>query len=134
MTGLRYTDVKMMYAEALNELGYVADINSEPFKILNAVRARAGLDALTPVELYDKDTFRNAIIQERRVEFAFEGLRWCDLIRWGIAVSTMNEHFKHRDEGSGQYTVQDYQLLLPIPFAEMAAYNDVNIMWQNEGY
>lgn len=131
---LRYTDVKMMYAEALNELGYVADINSEPFKILNAVRARAGLDALTPVELYDKDTFRNAIIQERRVEFAFEGLRWCDLIRWGIAVSTMNEHFKHRDEGSGQYTVQDYQLLLPIPFSEMAAYNDVNIMWQNEGY
>lgn len=131
---LRYTDVKMMYAEALNELGYTADINSEPFKILNEVRARAGLDALSPAELYDKDTFRDALIRERRVEFAFEGLRWCDLIRWGTAVSTMNEHFRHRDEGSGQYTVQDYQLLLPIPFAEMAAYNDVSIMWQNEGY
>lgn len=131
---LRYTDVKMMYAEALNELEYTNEADSEPFKILNEVRARAGLDALTPVELYDQETFRNAIIQERRVEFAFEGLRWCDLIRWGIAVSTMNDHFMHRDEGSGRYIVKDYQILFPIPFAEMAAYNDPSVMWQNEGY
>lgn len=131
---LRYTDVKMMYAEAMNELEYVADAESEPFKILNEVRTRAGLDKLTPAELPDRDTFREAIIQERRVEFAFEGLRWCDLIRWKIAVSTMNAHFAHRDEGSGQYKVSDTQLLLPIPFAEMAAYNDKSIMWQNDGY
>lgn len=131
---LRYTDVKLMYAEALNELEYNGDINSEPFKILNAVRKRAGLDALTPVELYDQETFRNAIIQERRVEFAFEGIRWYDLIRWGIAVQTMNDHFMHSDEGSGRYKVSNYQLLLPIPFAEMAAYNNPEVMWQNEGY
>jgi tetratricopeptide (TPR) repeat protein len=131
---LRYTDVKMMYAEALNQLSYVADINSVPFKILNEVRARAGLDPLTPTELPDKDAFQEAIIQERRVEFAFEGLRWCDLIRWGIAVDTMNEHFKHADEGSGRYSVKDYQILLPIPFAEMSAYNDKSVMWQNDGY
>ena len=131
---LRYTDVKLMYAEASNEIGYVADINSNAFKFLNEVRTRAGLNNLTPTELPDKETFRNAIIKERRVEFAFEGLRWCDLIRWGIAVSTMNAHFANTDEGSGQYKVGPYRILLPIPFAEMSAYNDSKIMWQNEGY
>lgn len=131
---LRYTDVKLMYAEALNELQYEGDASGAAFSILNAVRNRAGLDALTPTDLPDQESFRKAIQQERRVEFAFEGLRWCDLIRWGIAVETMNNHFMHSDEGSGRYSVRDHQLLLPIPFAEISAYNDKNVMWQNEGY
>ena len=131
---LRYTDVKLMYAEALNELAYSADDNSAQFKILTEVRKRAGLNALTSAELPDKEAFKEAVMKERRVEFAFEGLRWCDLIRWGIAVKTMNDHFMHSDEGSGRYTVKDYQLLFPIPFAEMSAYNDKSVMWQNDGY
>lgn len=131
---LRYTDVKLMYAEALNEIAYDADENSIPFKYLNEVRTRAGLGKLTPTELPDAETFRKAIMQERRVEFAFEGLRWCDLIRWGIAIDTMNEHFKHKDEGSGQYKLKEHQILMPIPFKEISAYNNKQIMWQNDGY
>ncbi|MEI6277553.1 MAG: RagB/SusD family nutrient uptake outer membrane protein, partial [Prolixibacteraceae bacterium] len=71
---LRFTDVKLMYAEALNEAGYSA--SGEAMTILNEVRSRAGLTSLTSAQVPDQGSFRNAIIKERRVEFAFEGLRW----------------------------------------------------------
>jgi hypothetical protein len=129
---LRYTDVKIMYAEALNEEGYVA--NGEAFSILNEVRTRAGLAALSATDLPDKVAFRNAIINERRVEFAFEGLRWFDLVRWGLAKNVMNSFFALPEQGNGLYSMKDHQTLFPIPFNEMANYNDAKIMWQNPGY
>jgi hypothetical protein len=129
---LRYTDVLMMYAECLNEEGYVAD--GEAFSIINAVRARAGLDPLTSSTVSDQDAFRNALIHERRVEFAFEGLRWFDLVRWGIAKETMNAHFATEDEGSGRYSMEDYQTIFAIPANEMSRYNNEEVMWQNPGY
>ncbi len=131
---LRYTDVKMMYAEALNEISYQADEQWDAFVILNAVRARAGLDPYTVADLPDKDSFFDAIVKERRVEFAFEGQRWRDLIRWGVAVDVMNEHFLATDENSGTYSVEPYRLLFPIPYSELSAYNDESVMWQNPSY
>jgi hypothetical protein len=129
---LRYTDVKMMYAEALNEEGYAA--NGEAFNILNSVRTRAGLPSLSATNLPDKVAFRNAIIKERRVEFAFEGLRWFDLIRWGIVVNTINQYLATPVRGNGFYSMKDYQMILPIPFEEISSYNDSKIMPQNPGY
>lgn len=129
---IRYTDVLMMYAEVLNEIAYEG--NGEALKILNQVRSRAGLAALTAADLPNKDSFRNAIIKERRVEFAFEGLRWTDLIRWGLAKETMNAFFKRSDEGNGLYSMSDYQVLFPIPFEELSRYNDTSVLWQNDGY
>ncbi len=131
---LRYTDVKLMYAEVLNEESYVAD--GEAFSILNEVRARAGLPVLTGNDLTDQSTFRDAIIQERRVEFAFEGLRWGDLVRWGIAQDVMNNFFSTTtyDSGASRYTMGAHQTLFPIPGTEILNYNDQQIMWQNPGY
>lgn len=130
---LRYTDVLMMYAECLNEEGYVA--NGEAFSILNQVRARAGLAAKTASELPDHDSFLKALQQERRVEFAFEGLRWPDLIRWGIAQTTMNEHFQGKNNGNGRYQMDgDYRKIYAIPFEEITRYGDDTKMWQNPNY
>jgi len=101
------------------------------FSILNSVRARAGLTALTSANLPDKVAFRNAIIKERRVEFAFEGLRWIDLQRWGIATAMKNIQFAQTENGAGRYHMDDFRILLPIPFDEITRYGDATIMWQN---
>ena len=129
---LRYTDVEMMYAEALNEEGYSP--NGDAFRIINEVRARAGLEPLDPAVVNDKDKFREAIKRERRVEFCWEGLRWLDLVRWGDAVNVMNEHLLHPDEGAGRYHVEPYQTLFQIPFDQLSRYNNPDILWQNPGY
>ncbi|MDR0756965.1 MAG: RagB/SusD family nutrient uptake outer membrane protein [Tannerella sp.] len=129
---LRYTDIVMMYAEALNEEGYVA--GGEAFQIVNEVRARAGLAPLDPAVVSDRDKFREAIKRERRVEFCWEGLRWLDLVRWGDAVRVMNEHFLHPDEGGGRYYMEPHQVLFQIPFDQLSRYNNTDILWQNPGY
>ncbi len=129
---LRYTDVKLMYAEILNEEGY--DSGGEAFSILNAVRDRAGLDPLSSVEVPDQDAFRTAMLKERRLEFACEYLRWFDLIRTGNAYSVMNTFLKRSDEGNGSYQMQDYQTLFAIPQKELDSNPNTDYMWQNTGY
>jgi hypothetical protein len=129
---LRYTDVKLMYAEVLNEEGYSS--TGEAFKIINDVRKRAGLTALTATTTPDQTAFRNAIMQERRVEFAFEGLRWFDLIRWGTAMTVMNNFLSKPAQDGGTFRMKEHQILFPIPFDELNRYQDTKILWQNPGY
>lgn len=128
---IRYTDVLMMYAEALNEQAYSA--NGEAMNILNRVRIRAGLQPKTAEELYDQDSFREALRAERRVEFAFEGYRWHDLLRWDNAIQVMLIHFKYGDN-AGRYSMAEHNRLFPIPYSEILRYNNSEIMWQNPGY
>lgn len=86
---IRYADVLLMYAEALNEAGYVA--NGEAFTYLNRVRTRSlPSSPLTAVQIPDQESFRLAMEHERRVEFAFEGMRWYDLVRTGRATTVLN--------------------------------------------
>ncbi|WP_217606904.1 RagB/SusD family nutrient uptake outer membrane protein [Chitinophaga sp. GbtcB8] len=85
---IRYADVILMYAECLNEAGYVA--GGEAFTYLNAVRSRAGLNDLTATEVPSQAAFRLAMEHERRVEFAFENLRWYDLVRTDRAMTVIN--------------------------------------------
>jgi tetratricopeptide (TPR) repeat protein len=73
---LRYADVLLMRAEALNELGQ----SDEAHQYLNQVRNRAGLDDLAGLSKID---FLDAVLHERRLEFAAEGHRWFDLVRTG---------------------------------------------------
>ena len=128
---IRYTDVLMMYAEALNEQAYSA--NGEALSILNRVRARAGLAPRTAADLPDQETFREALRAERRVEFAFEGYRWHDLLRWDTAMQAMLIHFKYADN-AGSYSMADHNRLFPIPYAEILRYDNPKVMWQNPGY
>ncbi len=76
---LRYADVLLMYAEVLNETGQT----TQALPFLNRVRTRAGL---APATVTSQADMRLAIEQERRVELAFEGHRWFDLVRTGRAL------------------------------------------------
>lgn len=125
---LRYADVLLMLAEALNEQGFVA--NGEAFDLLNSVRERAGLPAKTTgnarpeLHIGDQQSFREAVFQERRVELAFENHRWYDLVRSGKAVEVMNAHGQREKAQKNTipgnaYNVTQNRLLLPIPQIEV---------------
>ena len=75
---LRYADVLLMYAEAVNEGGAASGMTKEA--ALNAVRARAGIPT---VGTLSQAVFRDTLRLERRREFVFEGQRWFDLQRYG---------------------------------------------------
>lgn len=122
---LRYADVLLMYAEALNEIQYDASEGSLALKYLNAVRQRAGISNLTVKQLPTQEKFRKGILVERQREFPYEGQRWFDLVRMGFAKSIMAEN---------GVEIKDYQLLFPIPQQEIEKVGDKSILWQNPGY
>lgn len=116
---LRYADVLLMKAEALNEL----DRTTEATAPLNEVRSRAGLKDLTGLT---KDAFRTKVLNERRMELAFEGQRWFDLIRvnngqYGIDFL----------KSIGKSNMSSKFLLLPVPQKERDANPNLT---QNTGY
>ena len=83
---LRYSDILLMYAEALNELNNGA--TSEAKKAVEDVRLRAFRNDAAKVGTIPSDygDFRDYIIQERKLELSNEGLRKSDVARWGILV------------------------------------------------
>ena len=128
---IRYTDVALQYAEILNNEGYTA--NGKAFEILNKVRERAGLTPLNSSTTPNQQAFTDALRQERKFEFAFEGIRWRDLLRWGIAQETMNFHFDTELITAG-WSMEDHNKILPIPFETLSRYDNTSIMFQNPGY
>lgn len=120
---LRYADALLMLAEALNEQGYAA--GGEAFAALNEVRRRAGLPEKTAATAASQAQFRAAVLQERRVELAFENHRWYDLVRTGQAVAVMNAEGAREKAlhptylSANTYQVTENKLLLPIPQREV---------------
>ena len=88
---LRYADILLMYAEALNEVLSAPD--SKVYDALNAVRGRAGMGNVPAGKT--KDQMREIIRHERRVEFAFEGLYYNDIRRWKTIETQMNAVIKN---------------------------------------
>jgi hypothetical protein len=112
---VRYSDVLLNYAEALMEIGGGVTTNPLALDAFNKVHQRAGLPPLTEID-------REIMLHERRVEFAFEGHRWFDLLRSGKAIETMLLHGKN---------INLYNLLFPIPAGEMQINSK---LVQNPGY
>jgi hypothetical protein len=120
---LRYADVLLMYAEALNELG---GPTADAYAAINRIRQRARMnqpDVLPDLQGLTQEQFREAIFKERRLEFAFEGQRWFDLVRSGQMVKVM--------QAQGKTSVQEFHTLLPIPQRELDANPKLE---QNLGY
>ena len=65
------------------------------------------------------------ILDERQREFAYEGMRWFDLVRMGYAV----DYFT-----SLGYTIDSHNLVMPIPNDQIEVVGDNSLMWQNPGY
>lgn len=116
---LRYADVLLMKAEALNELGRTSEAEAP----LNQVRARAGLPEVTGLTVA---AFREKVLHERRMELAFEGQRWFDLIR--VNNGQYGIDFLH---SIGKSNMSQKYLLFPIPQKEIDANPNLT---QNPGY
>jgi hypothetical protein len=114
---IRYGDVLLMLAEALNENNKTAQ--AVPW--INEIRSRAGVSTY-PVAISQSD-MRAAIEKERRLELSFEGVRWFDLVRTGKAYDAL------KDEGMTQHMT-----LFPIPLSQVQLINDPAILSQNPGY
>jgi hypothetical protein len=112
---LRYADVALLLAEVKMHLNEQDAVN-----YINEVRARVGLDA-SPIA-----NLRDAIVHERKVELAFEGQSWYDLIR----LYSRDELLALKRAENSNFSVKDF--LLPIPYDEYKL--DRERMYQNEGY
>jgi len=110
---LRLGGVILLYAEALNENGNTSGALTE----LNKIRTRAGLTNSTATS---QGEVRQAIADERRLELAFEGQRWFDLVRTGTVDAELGE------------TVNPQFHLFPIPISEVLA--SFGVITQNPGY
>lgn len=122
---LRWGDVILMYAEALNE----NNRTPEALIQLNKVRTRAGL---TPKLNLTKVDARIAIQKDRRIELCFEGERWFDLIRWNIFIPVMEAFKTNYPPTSGAFANIVPELsLFPIPTRERSLNPNLS---QNPGY
>jgi len=88
---LRYADVILMLAEAQNETGDGANaaINLEKIRDRASGNLGPARTIVPPIPFVDQTQMRTAIKNERRFEFAMEGYRFYDLVRWGDAISVL---------------------------------------------
>ncbi len=114
---LRLADVILLYAETLNETGASPET---VLALLDPIRSRAGLEPLDPSALNSQGLIRQAIQDERRLELAFEGHRWFDLVRTGTVDAEMGE------------TIDSRYYLFPVPVSEVLA--SFGVITQNDGY
>ena len=89
---MRYADILLMKAEALNEIGGAGGVANAAIEV-NKVRTRANLNPTTAATQAD---LRIVIMNERRKELGFEFHRFFDLMRWGktIAEASLGTNFK----------------------------------------
>ncbi|WP_134090099.1 RagB/SusD family nutrient uptake outer membrane protein [Olivibacter sp. XZL3] len=120
---LRYAEVLLLFAEAENEL---SGPTPEVLDALNTIRGRAGLQPLAAS--LTKDEMREAIRHERRMELAFEGLRYFDLKRWRIAEEVLN----NVNDGVLTYRFEERFYEWPLPQTEID--KSEGVLVQNPNY
>jgi len=142
---IRYADVLLMLAEAQGN-------SATSIGLINQVRVRTGLPALTTVAINTTALFEKALADERRWEFAFENQRFFDLVRFNTTMTTitaeqtMKAHFAlmypfhYLSYPAPRLTALDLQnnvttdkLLLPIPQREIDN-NTAIVIKQTPGY
>jgi hypothetical protein len=151
---LRFTEIYMAYAESMNEYEMAGGSESGPandavYGILKEIRARGGIDAGTDGMYGLKPNMtrlemRQAIQDERRIEFAIEGHRFFDVRRWKIAEQTDNRmmtgmEVRLKPEGGKSYTrfnvrqrvFRKAMYFWPIPYSETSKSPDLK---QNPNY
>jgi hypothetical protein len=124
---MRYADVLLMQAEALNEQGQTAA--AVPF--INQVRQRAstGLNPLT-ASAFDQGSLRAQIMHERVTELTGEGTRWFDLKRWGYLDNQPGVNSLAAHDADFKSFVVNKSQLLPIPQTDI----DLAGLTQNPGW
>lgn len=121
---LRYTDILMMKAECILHGATGGGTQTDVDAIVSQVRQRAGLTAVANVNLA-------TLMEERRREFMGEGLRWNDLVREGMAITTMNAWIASDSITTISAVVPNY-VVYPVPNAEILT--TPGLYTQNPGY
>lgn len=116
---VRYADILLSHAEALNEVEGPAQVSID---LINAVREKAGVPMLQLSDFPSKESLRDHILKERGWEFFSEEMRRQDLVRHGKFI----EYGKNRGK-----VAFDHQVLYPIPQAEIDRNKNLE---QNDGY
>jgi hypothetical protein len=142
---MRYADVLLMLAEAQgNSTASVA--------LINQTRKRAGLADLLPAAVSTVALFEKELANERRLEFAFENIRWYDLLRYNKTMTTITAEQTLKNHYSAIYSIHygkypsprstlaqiqafitSDRLILPIPQREIDNNTTLKIT-QNPGY
>lgn len=86
---IRYAEILLTYAEAKIEAG---TIDETVYQAIDAIRTRAGMPKTDRTVYKDQASLRQLVRRERRVELAFEGLRWYDIQRWKIGPETVGKN------------------------------------------
>ncbi len=118
---LRFTDVQLLYAEALTMSA--GSIQQQSLDLINQTRNRAGLGNILMSNLSTMDDFVDVVLAERRAEFVFECQRYEDLKRYGKLVEKVN---------ATGYNFDDNYNRIPIPQSEIDKSSGVLV--QNPGY
>ncbi len=129
---LRYTDVLLMYVEAKIELN---QLDNSVYDIVNMVRARAGI---APIAYgLGQSELREILRLERKLEFAFEGIRYFDIRRWRIAEEVFAA-INSDDPANGGYNFGSQKKFLPSnylwPIPQTAIDVNPNLAPNNTGY
>ncbi len=136
---MRYAEVLLMYAEAINEAENTATAREKAVEQLNRIRSRAGISNDLVASEYNQNSLRERIRKERRVELSFEEHRFFDIRRWLIAKDVMNKSAVGIKIIEGEYTrtildsrsYNERMNLTPIPLDEV---NLCPHVYQNPGY
>ena len=143
----RYGEILLNYAEAMNEAygpdALPAGYTMTARQALQMVRDRAS-SKLPKVVASDKDSFRDAVKHERRIELAFEDHRYWDLLRWKDAMTVLNNPVLgvavERNGEGWSYKVQEvatrtfYEKNYYLPFLRSEIENSNNTLEQNPNY
>jgi hypothetical protein len=120
----RYTDILMLKAECILR-GATGGTQADVDAIVNQVRVRAGLPAITNVTL-------SQLLQERRKEFVGEGSRWHDLVRSGQIEAIITAWIAAEDTQKQMQPFQKNYIIYPVPQAELDT--KPGLYTQNAGY
>ncbi|WP_303316766.1 RagB/SusD family nutrient uptake outer membrane protein [Flavivirga abyssicola] len=128
---IRYADVLLMLAEALNE----DNMTSQAIQYIDMVRDRANLTLIADTNPgINQADMRQAIIEERAMELAGEGHRFFDLVRWDLAddyLGATSLHGAHPKSLSGGVFQSNKHELIWIPNSERDSNPNLD---QNPGY
>ncbi|WP_114781700.1 RagB/SusD family nutrient uptake outer membrane protein [Botryobacter ruber] len=126
---MRYADILLMYAEAVNEVenGVTGPNGAKATEAFKAVRKRAfepadhaeKVDNYTSAAAASKETFFNAIVNERKWELGGENIRWKDLVRWNlyskVVYNSFKEYFIVASMAGGDF-IDGYEKYEKLPF------------------
>ncbi|GAA4806078.1 RagB/SusD family nutrient uptake outer membrane protein [Olivibacter ginsenosidimutans] len=134
---VRYAEILLTYVESLIEIGKYD--HDDVTKYIDQVRQRAGMPKVDKSKYNSQETLRTLVRRERQAELAFEGQRFFDIRRWGIASEVMNGQVYGATNPETGETVKvevrtykpDRDIRYPIPRGEITA--NPNLA-QNPGY